>query len=111
MAASTSREITVGDWTWGPEEEQVGAEPALSHHGVEFWAGGVTAAGLRQAATDLMRLADAVAAYHAEQNQSAPFTEEDMYDPDSPFHARALDAWKAMRAKEAADHEQNPPTP
>jgi hypothetical protein len=73
VAAATSNNtslptVSVGDWTWGPEEG-VGDEPALSHGGVEFWAGtSVTAAGLRQAALDLMKLAAAVAA----QGQNPP---------------------------------------
>jgi hypothetical protein len=54
-------EITVGEWTWA-EEEEGGGDPALRHHGLEFWAGAdVDAAGLRRAALDLIKLANAVA--------------------------------------------------
>jgi hypothetical protein len=65
-------EITVGDWTWSTETDGgEEGEAGLSHHGLEFWAGfDVTAAGLRQAALYLMKLAAAVAAH--EQNQPAP---------------------------------------
>jgi hypothetical protein len=114
MVASKGRKITAGDWTWvdreyEPSEPVVFRDyPALQHHGVQFWVGPglVTAAGLRQAATDLMKLADAVAAYHAEQKPLAPFTEEDMKNPDSPFHAAAVNAYKAMRGREATDREE-----
>jgi hypothetical protein len=56
-------EIKAGDWTWAAEEGDPNGEPALSYDDYEFTAGTwLTPAALRQAALDLARLANAVAA-------------------------------------------------
>jgi hypothetical protein len=69
MTTSTFPEITVGPWTWG--EEEGGGDPALRYRGTEIRAGAhLTAAELRLAALDLMKLAAAVAAHG--QNPPAP---------------------------------------
>jgi hypothetical protein len=52
-------EISVGEWRFASEGDS-GIDTALSHHGCEFWAGGVTSARLRQAGHDLLKLADEV---------------------------------------------------
>jgi hypothetical protein len=55
--------IKVGEWTWQGEYGNPRGDPALAYGQVEFAAGeGLGSALLRQAALDLMKLANAVAA-------------------------------------------------
>jgi hypothetical protein len=55
-------EITVGKWTWREESEDGGDNGLVCEEsGIEFFAGDIDAAWLREAALDLMKLASAVA--------------------------------------------------